>query len=155
MLFYSKNFIPYNKGFVRKLKLYFFWKVWIKLSVFYSLASVLIGGAAYNVIEILWRGYTHPTMALVGGLCFFVMLQIEKRLNASLFTKALLCALAITAIEFLSGCIINLFFHLNVWDYSYMKFNLLGQICLEYSVLWLFLSIPSLLLIKKVRQILF
>mgnify|MGYP007072511315 FL=1 len=29
----------------------------------------LIGGALYYCIEILWRGHSHWTMAVVGGIC--------------------------------------------------------------------------------------
>lgn len=31
----------------------------------------VVGGLLYAVIEILWRGYTHWTMAILGGMCFF------------------------------------------------------------------------------------
>ena len=33
----------------------------------------LIGGALYYCIEILWRGHSHWTMAVVGGICFVVI----------------------------------------------------------------------------------
>lgn len=33
----------------------------------------LIGGCLYYCIEILWRGHSHWTMAVVGGICFLVI----------------------------------------------------------------------------------
>ena len=33
----------------------------------------LIGGALYYVIEILWRGYSHWSMFILGGICFVIM----------------------------------------------------------------------------------
>ena len=33
----------------------------------------LIGGLLYTWIEMLWRGYTHWTMFLLGGGCFVVL----------------------------------------------------------------------------------
>ena len=41
-----------------------------------------------------------------------------------------------TAIEFLTGWILETFFHNKWWDYSARKFNVKGYICLEFSLLW-------------------
>ena len=35
------------------------------------------GGLLYGLIEILWRGWTHWSMVLCGGLCFLVMYLIS------------------------------------------------------------------------------
>ena len=37
----------------------------------------LFGGFGYGLIEILWRGRTHWSMVLCGGLCFLVMYLIS------------------------------------------------------------------------------
>ena len=99
-----------------------------------------IGGLGYNLIELLWRGRTHPSMFLIGGLCFELMGAIHTRSRRTLPVRCGLCALGITAVEFISGCILNRWFQWGVWDYSRMKYNLLGQICLLYSLFWLVLS---------------
>ena len=44
-------------------------------------------------------------------------------------------------VEFVSGCIINLWLGLGVWDYSGMAGNLLGQVCPAFGLLW-FLIMP-------------
>ncbi len=49
----------------------------------------------------------------------------------------------ITAAEFAAGCILNLGLGLAVWDYSDMPFQLLGQICLPYSILWAVLAMVA------------
>jgi uncharacterized membrane protein len=41
----------------------------------------------------------------------------------------------ITSPEFIVGCIVNRGLHMNVWDYSAQKFNLLGQICPLFSII--------------------
>lgn len=56
--------------------------------------------------------------------------------KAHLFTKCLLGALIITAVELIFGVIFNIKYNMGVWDYSNMPLNLLGQICLPFSVLW-------------------
>ena len=38
-----------------------------------ELLLFLIGGLVYAWIEILWRGYTHWSMFVLGGICFIIM----------------------------------------------------------------------------------
>lgn len=112
-----------------------------------------IGGLLYNLIEICWRGYTHWSMFLLGGCCFQVIGSIHDRFadRRPLF-RCTLCAGAVTALEFLSGCVVNLHLHLNVWDYSRMPFNIKGQVCLLYSVLWGALSLIACPVYRLVRM---
>ena len=101
----------------------------------------LLGGLLYLLIELLWRRRTHPSMFLVGGLCFELMGCIHTRLRRlAMPWRCGLCALAVSAVELVSGCVLNLWLKLGVWDYSRMRFHLLGQVCLVYSLLWMGLS---------------
>ncbi len=105
----------------------------------------LIGAAGYCLLEILWRGHTHPSMAVVGGICFSLIRIINSRFRAkSYFFRALLCCGAISAVELLSGILLNIVFDLAVWDYSRQPLNFLGQICPLYCMLWFFLSLVIL-----------
>ncbi len=58
----------------------------------------------------------------------------------------------VTAVEYVSGCLFNLRLKLNVWDYSEMPFNLSGQVCLLYTVLWGFLSATAMPLYRFFRR---
>ena len=82
-------------------------------------------------------------MILCGGLAFILcgLLNQITHFRLSVVTQMLLSMLIITSIEFIAGCIVNLKLHWNVWDYSHMPFNLYGQICLAYSLIWLVLSL--------------
>ncbi|MDP4109958.1 MAG: hypothetical protein Q8878_08030 [Bacillota bacterium] len=109
----------------------------------YALVYVT-GAVLYSFIEILWRGSTHWTMAVTGGLCFLLLHLINIKLTKlSLFEKCLLGSLVITAVEFTVGCLVNLVLRWNVWDYSGYSFNILGQACLFYSFMWFLLSLPA------------
>ena len=118
-----------------------------------------LGGILYSVIEIMFRGLTHWTMTLTGGITF-VLLYITnlKMKTKSMFLRCLTGSGIITSIEFIVGCIVNLGFHLGVWDYSDRKFNILGQICPLFSFFWFLLSGPacylSFALRKKFKSIL-
>ncbi len=110
-----------------------------------------IGGAGYNLLEILWRGYTHWSMALAGGLCFCCIYAICSSQGTHFLTKCALCAFTITGIEFVFGCIVNLLFHMEVWDYSHLPLHLLGQVCLPYTALWFLLTMPLIPLCKRLN----
>ena len=44
------------------------------------------------------------------------------------------------------GCIVNLWLGWDVWDYSGMPGNILGQVCPRYFLLWLPVSLAGILL---------
>jgi uncharacterized membrane protein len=46
-------------------------------------------------------------------------------------------------------------FDWRVWDYSGLPLNLLGQICLLYTIIWFTLCIPAYLLCGFVRRRMF
>ena len=101
----------------------------------------LIFGISYYLLEILWRGYSHWTMIIVGGLCGLLIgliNEITPKMNTVL--QMLLGSVIVTIIEFVTGYIINIKLDLNIWDYSNLKFNILGQVSLLFSMLWFFLS---------------
>ncbi|NLY71528.1 MAG: hypothetical protein GX076_07630 [Clostridiales bacterium] len=121
--------------------------------VFENLQIFIIGAILYCSIEILFRGYTHWTMFLAGGLCLVILYHAFLRYKElSLFKKCLLGALIITFVEFIFGCVFNLFFNWNVWDYSHFRFNFMGQVCLLFTILWFFISIPVVLFINYLKQ---
>ena len=105
-----------------------------------------IGGASYILIEIIWRGYSHWTMFILGGICFILIGGINNYIdwNMKLWKQMILGSLSVTIAEFITGCILNLGFHMHTWDYSRMPFNLFGQICLAYTILWFFLSLLAI-----------
>ncbi|MBE6718103.1 MAG: hypothetical protein E7574_02455 [Ruminococcaceae bacterium] len=100
------------------------------------------GGIVYMLLEVCWRGFSHWSMGICGGVCFLgIYILEEKAKKCSLPLKCLFGCLFITLNEFITGCIVNLLLGWNVWDYSHLPFNLLGQICLVFSLLWFLLSI--------------
>lgn len=101
------------------------------------------GGLVYYLIEILWRGYSHWTMIILGGLCFVAVGLINNILpwNMVIELQALIGAVLITSLEFIVGLIVNVNLGWDIWDYSNVPFNFLGQICLPFSLLWYMLSI--------------
>ena len=113
------------------------------MSIFWRTGTLgLWGGFVYYVIELLWRGYSHPSMFIVGGICFLLIGHANRFLpwNMGIIWQSLIGAALITVVELVSGIIINIWLGLNVWDYSHMPLNILGQVCLLYIALWIPLS---------------
>ena len=110
----------------------------------FKYASILaVGGAGYYALELMWRGHSHWSMAVCGAICLLAMYEINRLIpHSPLLLRALACAVAITAVEFITGCIVNIWLGWQVWDYHEAPFNLLGQICLLFSFLWFLLSLP-------------
>lgn len=102
------------------------------------------GGVIYGLVEVVTRGYTHWSMFLTGGLAFLLIYIVNDKLSdRSLFFRCLVGCAIITSLEFIVGCIVNRQFHMNVWDYSSRPFNLLGQICPFFSLMWFLICIPA------------
>ncbi|MGI5875127.1 MAG: putative ABC transporter permease [Bacillota bacterium] len=113
-----------------------------------ALILAAFGGGCYCAIETVWRGKSHWTMFIVGGVCFLLLCAVDGAFREKLPRPGrwLLGAAAVTAVEFVSGCLLNLCARWHVWDYSGRRLNLLGQICPRSAVYWLLLAIPAMLL---------
>lgn len=104
-------------------------------------AIYLLGAMGYGALEILWRGHTHWTMLLTGGLCLSLIYCIAANSREKLWKQWIMSAAVITTAEFVVGCIVNLHLGWNVWDYSDRPFHLLGQICPTFFLIWLGISV--------------
>ena len=115
----------------------------------------LLGGFSYCIIEILSRGYSHISMLIAGGLCFVLIGNLNrKRKDLSLVSQMFLSTFIITGIELVTGLIVNVWLDLEVWDYSDLPYNFMGQICLLYTNVWFFLSVLGILLDDYTRYFL-
>lgn len=123
-------------------------KIFIKYLILF-----LLGGYIYYGIEILWRGYSHYSMIICGGICFiYAGLQNEQVEWDYPFWKQVLRVEAfILSAEFITGCIVNLWLGLNVWDYSGLPGNILGQTCPQFALLFLPLSAIAIVIDDFVR----
>ena len=126
------------------------------------------GGTIYFFLEIIARGYSHYSMFICGGLCFLLVgkmsrkisgIQISNNKYLNKVLRYLICVttggVIITLLEFVTGLIFNVCFHMGVWDYSNMKYNFMGQICLEYSILWIILSAVIKKIYDDISQFIF
>lgn len=112
-----------------------------------------VGAMIYVIIEKLYRGYSHWTMFLLGGICFIALGLINEMIpwNMPLLLQMFIGGIIITVLELITGCVVNLWFGWNVWDYSELPFNLWGQISLFSSIVWVGLSLVGIVLDDFIR----
>ena len=95
-----------------------------------------LGGMAYVGLELLWRGRSHGSMFVAGGLCFVLIGQLPRM---PLALRALAGALIITTVELTTGLIANRDYA--VWDYRSQPGNFMGQICPLFILIWVPISL--------------
>ncbi|MCH5211880.1 MAG: hypothetical protein J1G06_02600 [Oscillospiraceae bacterium] len=117
----------------------------------------VLGGISYLLIELLWRGRSHWAMFVLGGICFLLIGAINEanRRRIPMLLQAFMGSVIITALEFATGYIVNIKLHMNVWSYYDIPYNIMGQICLPYMILWFFLSIVCVFADDWLRYYLF
>ena len=92
-------------------------------------------------------------MFLLGGICFVFLGLINEVLpwEMPLWKQILIGAAGITILEFVTGCIVILRLGWGVWDYSGMPGNFLGQICPQYMLIWMPVSLVGIVLDDWIR----
>ena len=112
-----------------------------------------VGATIYVIIEKLYRGYSHWTMFLLGGICFIALGLINEVMpwDMPLLLQMFIGGAIITVLELITGCVVNLWLGWNVWDYSELPFNLWGQISRFSSIVWVGLSLVGIVLDDYIR----
>ena len=107
-----------------------------KLSEYLFLWAV--GGCIYYLTEIIFRGFSHWTMFVLGGICldFFTVQGRMVKWEDPMWRQILRCVIFVVSMEFISGIILNKWMNLGIWDYSRLPFQLFGQICLPFAVIF-------------------
>jgi len=121
-----------------------------------------IGGTIYLFIEGLWKslvshGTTSFTMFLLGGIVFLLIGLINEqfRHGMSFWLQIIIGTIYVTVLEFVFGCVLNLWLGMHIWDYSNVPLNLAGQICVPFILIWTVLVAVAIVIDDWLRHILF
>lgn len=115
----------------------------IKMKKWKDFALFCLGGVGYVGLELLWRGRSHVTMFLAGGLCFLLLGKLREKLPQLGWPgRAVLSSGVITAVELATGLLFNR--NYGIWDYRGYPMNFLGQICLPFSLLWAVIGVAAM-----------
>jgi len=93
---------------------------------------------------IFWSlgGWTTLWMLPVGGICgvlLGLLNEIKILKKCIVLTQCLIGTFIVLFVELLLGIIFNLGFGLSLWTYAGWSYNILGQICLPFAIIWFFL----------------
>lgn len=82
------------------------------------------------------RGFLNGPYCPIYGfgalLVILALTPLQDNLAALFFGSALIT----TALEYITGVVLEKLFHTRWWDYSDMPFNIQGHVCLMFTVLW-------------------
>lgn len=97
-----------------------------------------LGGSIYYLLEMGFRGFSHWSMFIIGGLalCFCTFQGETMRWSEPLWVQVIRSVIFVTSLEFITGIIVNKYLQIGVWDYSDQPFNLWGQICVPFMILF-------------------
>lgn len=117
----------------------------------------IFGGILYILFEIGFRGYSHWTMFILGGICFIAIGSINNFLSwkTPLITQSIIGGVIITILEYITGCIVNIQLGWNIWDYSDKILNIRGQICLPFCIIWVAIAALAIVVDDYLRYWIF
>lgn len=111
------------------------------------------GGSFYITLEVFYRMYSHYSMFLLAGTVFIIVDGLNEvwSWETGLIKQVLIGTIIALIGEFVTGCIVNLWLGLNIWDYSDLPFNLLGQICPQFALVWMPIILIAIILGDVIR----
>ena len=56
-----------------------------------------------------------------------------------------------TVLEFITGLVVNVILRWDVWDYSNLPGNIMGQICPQFMILWALIVVVAIILDDIIR----
>ena len=95
------------------------------------------------------RGFLRLPMLPLYGSGAVMMLWVSLPFQDSLILTYISGVIGATALEYVTGYVMERLFKVRYWDYSNQPFNLHGYICLSSSIAWGFLTIFMTHLIHK------
>ena len=119
---------------------------WIFESMFVSLKSR----------KFVNRGFMRGPFLPIYGSGAIMMLVVSMPFQDNIFLTYIAGCIGATALELVTGELMEALFKVRYWDYSNQKFNYKGHICLSSTVAWGFLTIfMTEFLHKGVERIIF
>lgn len=107
--------------------------------------------AVFGNRKLINRGFLNGIVCPVYGFSMAFLSVFLDSLRNGWFYLFLGCMIISSVIELVTGLLLEKVFQTRLWDYSDMKFQVGGYICLKYSLLW---GILGMLLIKLANPLL-
>lgn len=123
-------------------------------ALFYFLLYSIMGWLLENIYSLVTTGQFWKEGLLLGpykpmyGAAPLLLIWGTERVQHHLLFTIFLCFLIPTVVEYVSGCALKAWFGRTWWDYSGLRGQLRGHICLRFSLYW---GVLSLLILRYVH----
>ena len=119
----------------------------------YGFLTIMFGSFAGYLIEMIWlrfrlgkfvnRGFFCGPILPIYGLGLFLLITCLYKYREFPIVVFVFGVIITSSLEYFLSFIMEKLFHNKWWDYSYLKYNLNGRICLRNSILFGVLSVVS------------
>lgn len=115
------------------------------------------GFMAYITIEVCYKGSSHWIMGLCGGLVFVLLDKINDKISwdTDILIQGIMGSAFITFLELIIGEVSLRGLIQPMWDYTNMPFNYKGIICIQFSLIWIVLSIVAIVVADFINYYIF
>lgn len=119
------------------------WYQWLSFFYLYCFFGWIFESAYVSIKNghFVNRGFLRLPMLPLYGSGAVMMLWVSIPVQDSLFLTWCAGVIGATALEYVTGYVMEQLFKIRYWDYSDQKWNLHGYICVSSSIAWGFLTI--------------
>lgn len=119
------------------------WYQWLLFFFIYCFIGWIIETTYVSVrsLHFVNRGFLRLPLLPLYGSGAIIMLWLSIPVQGNLFLVFLFGMLGASALEYVTGYVMERLFKMKYWDYSNNPFNLNGYVCLPNSIAWGFLTL--------------
>jgi uncharacterized membrane protein len=119
------------------------WYQWLLFFFIYCFIGWIIESTYVSVrsLHFVNRGFLRLPLLPLYGSGAIIMLWLSIPVQGNLFLVFLFGMLGASALEYVTGYVMERLFKMKYWDYSNNPFNLNGYVCLTNSIAWGFLTL--------------
>lgn len=81
-------------------------------------------------------GILNTPFCILYGIGTVVLSLIINKITNNFVLLFSLSFISLTILEYITFILLNKIYNLKLWDYSDMKFNINGKVCLSFSIIW-------------------
>lgn len=107
---------------------------------------------SFHAKKFVNRGFLNGPFCPIYAVGALVMVLMMQRLPANPFLVFIFGLLSTSVLEYLTGWLLEVIFQTKWWDYSEVRFNLQGRVCLKNSIYFGLLSVALMFFIHPTIQ---
>ena len=116
---------------------------------FFGLLGWVFESTYCSLVEKRWcnRGFLFGPVCPIYGVGFLLMILFFAPFKDNLVVFYFVAVFVMTAWEYFVGWFLETTTHIKYWDYSHIRFNIKGRVCLPVSLFWGIMSYIAVFLI--------